>query len=103
MRFRWFSKEPDPDSGRYHAMRYAAHPWYVKPTFSARWGFEALRTRLWVGILPGDQGSEYMPKGYLIPELGPKAMMGKGTAEMEVSRLKLRTRLAPPCCKRPKE
>ncbi|KAI1337323.1 hypothetical protein F5Y15DRAFT_425911 [Xylariaceae sp. FL0016] len=96
-RFSWqkqefFSEEPDPKTGKYYAMQYVSHPWYMKPTWSSRWGFEALRTRIYGGILPGDEGGKYHPDGYHIEEVGPEGMKGKGENEMKMIKSDLENR-----------
>ena len=93
----WFSEKPDAQ-GYLHAKRYTAHPWYVKPTFLARWGPAAWATRIRGGVLPGDDGTKYEPQGYRLSDLGPDAWKGKGAEDMDKSRLKLResTRLGCP-------
>ena len=75
-------REPSKSTGRYNAVEYLSHPWYVEPTFSRRWGLRACMTRLLGRCLPGDNGNRYAPEGYLFEELGPKAMAGKGKDEM---------------------
>ena len=87
-RKRWFSDHPDAH-GRLHADHYVAHPWYIKPTFKRRYGLKALFLRLVGGVLPGDNGTTYLPHGYIIPEIGPDALRGKGNHEMEQSRQRL--------------
>ncbi|KAI0025301.1 hypothetical protein F4780DRAFT_792926 [Xylariomycetidae sp. FL0641] len=83
-------------TGRYHAQRYVAHPWYVAPTAGARWAsLEALRTRLlWGGVLPGDEGARYHPEGYAIADVGPERQRGRGREEMERTVARLRERRA---------
>lgn len=68
MRIRFNSQDADPITGRFHQVRYMAHPWYVKPSFIRRWGFEAWKTRLLGGTLPGDEGDKYIPDGYHFTE-----------------------------------
>ncbi|KAI1506412.1 hypothetical protein F5X99DRAFT_2126 [Biscogniauxia marginata] len=94
LRSRFFEEDADPRTGKYYAAQYVAHPWYVRPTPWSRWGFEAARTRMWGGILPGDHGAEYHPDGYRIAEIGPEPLKGKGEAEMEKIRAQLRERRA---------
>lgn len=89
---RWFTDQPEAATGRYHALQYFGLPWYVKPDLAGRWGFTALRTRLWGGVLPGDEGDTYCPFGYRIAELGPAALRGKGQEEMEKTRAQLRAK-----------
>ncbi|KAH9883348.1 hypothetical protein F4778DRAFT_46998 [Xylariomycetidae sp. FL2044] len=92
LRTRWFTAEKDSATGKYHPLRYIAHPWYMKPDLSSRWGFEAFTTRLYGGVLPGDEGTKYRPEGYTISELGPAALAGKGVREMNITRTKLSKR-----------
>ncbi len=73
--------EETPDaSGRFHVSNssstYRTHPFYIAPTFWARWGPGAILRRLLGGQLPGDQGSR--PDGYKIEDIGPSAFEGKG-------------------------
>ncbi|KAI1261618.1 hypothetical protein F5Y18DRAFT_419416 [Xylariaceae sp. FL1019] len=89
LRTQWFTDEKDRETGRYHPLRYIAHPWYMKPSLFSRWGPNALLTRLYGGVLPGDQGTTYHPEGYLISELGPSALVGKGLQEMNMTRTEL--------------
>lgn len=71
-------------------MRYVAHPWYIRPSLSARWGLKALLLRLVGGVVPGDE--KYFPGGYRISELGPDALLGKGDEEMDRTRSNLRAK-----------
>ncbi|KAB5570441.1 hypothetical protein GE09DRAFT_707736 [Coniochaeta sp. 2T2.1] len=94
LRSLWLTDDPDPQTGKYHALRYVAHPWYVEPNLTGRWGIVAVLLRILRGVLPGDD-AKYHPEGYLIPELGPESMRGKGEAEMERTMSALRkSRLA---------
>ena len=70
---------------------YFAHPWYIKPTFSARWGAGALVKRLLGGAVP-QKDPKYHPEGYEISELGPEKLKGMGAAEMEATRERIRER-----------
>jgi hypothetical protein len=90
LRFITAGDEPDPDTGNYHALEWNDYPWYVKPTFWNRWGPGALATRLMGGVVPGDPA--YLPSGYVISQLGPEKLKGKGEAEMERNREELRER-----------
>jgi hypothetical protein len=51
---------------------------YVETTFWNLWGPFALFKRLTGKPIPG---SKYRPEGYLIPEIGPKVVQGKGQKE----------------------
>lgn len=84
-------EERDPVTGKYHAHLYYAHPWYVKPTFSARWGPGALVTRMLGGAVP-EEGPRYQSEGYEISEMGPEKWRGKGSEEMEETREWMRRR-----------
>ncbi len=53
-------------------------PYYVRPTLWRRWGPEALASRLLGLPLPGDEGDKYHPHGYIILEVGPGILAGKG-------------------------
>ncbi|KAF1832410.1 NAD(P)-binding protein [Decorospora gaudefroyi] len=75
LRVKWFT-EMNGHSGRAHFCSYTAHPWYIKPSFSARWGPKALILRAFGGMVPGNQ--KYCPDGYRIRELGPEELVGKG-------------------------
>lgn len=88
LRKRWFTDELDA-AGRIHSVQFVAHPWYVKPSFSWRYGIKALLLRLAGGKVPGDDGTRYQPEGYVIPEIGPEVLKGKGSAEMEAERARL--------------
>ncbi|KAF2489011.1 hypothetical protein BU16DRAFT_600647 [Lophium mytilinum] len=90
-RVKWFS-EPDLYTGCSHFMRYTAHPWYIKPSLSARWGWKAWLIWLAGGVLPGDE--KYFPGGYQICTLGPTALVSKGGAEMEKTREVLKAKRA---------
>lgn len=83
MRVKWFTNA-DPQTGRFNFLRYTAHPWYIKPTLFARWGWQAWLLRLVGGAIPGDK--TYFPEGYRISELGPRVFVGKGEEEMERTR-----------------
>ncbi|KAL8917020.1 MAG: hypothetical protein Q9172_006015 [Xanthocarpia lactea] len=68
---------PDLD-GRCSLSVWEAAPYYVKPTFWRRWGPQAWVSKLLGLPVPGDEGAKYQPEGYNIPEVGPKAFLGKG-------------------------
>ena len=89
MRLRWIDDQSDSRTDRYHMYDYLAQPWYIKPTLWARWGPSACVTRLFGFKLPGDDGGIYSPEGYTFSELGPKALSGKGTKEMDETRTRL--------------
>jgi hypothetical protein len=79
------SEEPD-ESGRYNLLYYQTEPWYVKDNFRSRYGFQAWFKWLVNKPIPGEN---FKPRGYLIPEVGPKAMEGKGLKEFEQTKEKL--------------
>ena len=84
------STHDQPDkNGRYHLTYYDAYPFYIKPSFSSRWGPTAWQKWLAGVPLPGDEGDKYMPQGYKIEESGPKSLFGKGAAEMKATKEKL--------------
>lgn len=72
-------------------MHYSSHmdPWYIEPRFSNRWGFTALMRRAAGKPVPGDEGEKFMPKGYVISEVGPEGLRGRGKNEMAETRTKL--------------
>ena len=76
---------PDIHTGRYNSKEYLSFPWYVKPTWKARWGPKALRTRLLGRKVPGDDGNRYAPEGYTFSEIGPRALKGKGLKKMNTT------------------
>ncbi|KAI1820129.1 hypothetical protein F4861DRAFT_533923 [Xylaria intraflava] len=94
LRQKFFLDKPDPKTGKLYSAGYLAHPWYIKPTFWGRWGFEALWTRMCGGYLPGDNGMEFHPDGYHIAEVGPEGQKGKGKLEMEKIKAQLMERRA---------
>jgi hypothetical protein len=79
------SKEADED-GRYHLIYYTSEPWYVAANLHNRYGFQA-----WFKWFAGKPfpGAEYKPEGYLIPQVGPRSMEGRGMKEFEVTKDKL--------------
>ncbi|KAI9722357.1 MAG: hypothetical protein M1812_001829 [Candelaria pacifica] len=90
--FREVSEGADPKSGCFYYKTYAAHPWYVKPTLSNRWGFEAWMTWALGGSLPGDEGEKFKPKGYHIQDIGPDSMQGKGLDAVSVTKARIMER-----------
>ena len=68
---------PDSD-GRCSLSVWEAAPYYVKPTFWRRWGPQAWVSKYMGLPVPGDEGAKYHPEGYSIPDVGPKAFLGKG-------------------------
>ena len=91
LRVQWFT-EPDPQTGRSNFLNYTAHPWYIKPSFSARWGWKAWMVWFVGGVVPGDR--KYFPEGYRICELGPDDLVGMGEVEMDKTRDELKVKRA---------
>ena len=89
MRKSYIPSAPDSTSGRYNSVEYLSYPWYVKPSFRSRWAPKAWVTWILRRKLPGDDGNKYAPEGYKFDEVGPRALKGKGQAEMESTRLRL--------------
>lgn len=89
MRKRYIPVAPNGKTGRYNSVEYLSYPWYVKPSFSRRWGPKSWITRALRRKLPGDDGNRYSPEGYCFEEIGPTALKGKGVAEMEATRAEL--------------
>ncbi|KAJ9316910.1 hypothetical protein DTO271D3_2649 [Paecilomyces variotii] len=75
--------------GRFFTSEWDAAPYYVKPTLWNRWGPTAWLTWVLGHPLPGDEGDKYYPKGYYIPEVGPKYQEGKGYEQMKEMRKRL--------------
>lgn len=75
--------------GRFFTSEWDAAPYYVKPTLWNRWGPTAWLTWVLGHPLPGDEGDKYYPKGYYIPEVGPKYQEGKGIEQMKEMRKRL--------------
>ena len=78
-------------NGRYSAKEYVSHPWYVKPTLTRRWGLSACLTRLLGRKVPGDDGDKYCPEGYIISQVGPESVRGKGMQDLEIDIGKITT------------
>ena len=89
MRKKYISSAPDSKTGRFNSVEYLSHPWYVKPSFEARWAPRAWLTWILRRKLPGDDGNKYAPEGYTFDEVGPVAVKGKGNAEMAITRSRL--------------
>ena len=81
-RRQFIPSKPDSSGSHFNAIDYLSHPWYVKPTFWQRLGPGAWLNRVLGRTLPGDNGNRYAPEGYLIAELGPPALRGKGHGDM---------------------
>ncbi|KAF7128280.1 hypothetical protein CNMCM5793_002822 [Aspergillus hiratsukae] len=75
---RVLADEPDPVTGLYTINLWIAQPWYVKPTFSNRWGVKALFS--WGfgdGAVPSEKGL-YREQGYDLRTIGPAAQEKRG-------------------------
>jgi hypothetical protein len=81
--------EADPETGRYHMNSYDSQPYYVRPSVAGRWGFTAWLVWFLGGELPGDKGNLFHPEGYIIEEVGPKNMLGRGRQEMQSWEMRL--------------
>jgi len=55
---------------------------YMKPTFWNNWGPQALFKRIIGKPIPGDA---FLPKGYLISEVGPKIAQKRNKSEHDVA------------------
>lgn len=105
--FRSTSEHPDPVTGRLQLHDYLVDPWYNPATTWTRWGPMALLTRLLGGHVPGDVRSEgliggkggkgdgggtnYMPSGFVVSDLGPFNTMGVGMDKVGIEVERLRT------------
>jgi hypothetical protein len=89
LRYLMFSEQQN-EYGRFFATKWDAAPYYVKPTLLNRWGPTAWLTWALGLPLPGDEGDKYYPKGYYIPDVGPKYQEGKGREEVEKMKADLR-------------
>lgn len=89
MRYRLLDDEKDAQGRRYFT-RYDAQPFYIRPTLWNRWGPSAWPSWLLGLPRPGDDGDAYYPNGYLIPEIGPKTFVGRGTAAADETKARLR-------------
>ncbi|KAG9245639.1 hypothetical protein BJ878DRAFT_479053 [Calycina marina] len=87
---RQITDKPDPKSGRFFMASYLRRPWYNKASFWNRWGPEALFTWAVGGTVPGTDGAKWISGGYVFEEVGPSKFMGKGVAEMEDMKERLR-------------
>jgi hypothetical protein len=82
-RVRVLSESPDPSTGLYTWNLWIEHPWYIKPSFSHRWGPKALVVRLFGnGAIPTEKGA-YRESGYDLRTIGPTAQETRGQDEME--------------------
>jgi hypothetical protein len=87
LRYSILSEQPDPATGRYHMSEYDGEPWYVKPTFFAR--YEPLAWFRWAMGRPYPDGRHYKPEGYKIFEVGPKKLENQGQEECKAMRDRL--------------
>lgn len=79
---------PSPEV-RHALFAWQGAPYYVKPTFWRRWSPEAWMTWMLGHPLPGDDREAHSADGYLIPDVGPKALSGKGEEYMKETKARL--------------
>ncbi|KAH8811511.1 hypothetical protein F5884DRAFT_278691 [Xylogone sp. PMI_703] len=84
-RGQFISDDVDPKTGRYYFVRWARYPWYIRPQDRIKRGLLGSRRKL-----VDNDPTKYRPEGYLIEELGPDYMKGKGLEEMEKNQEVLR-------------
>lgn len=89
----WFSREPDPATGRYHAVHYIDRPWYIDPSFKSRWNIVSWLLWLVGGAIPSKFRPDNRPEGYKISDFGPEVMEGKGVPEMNAAKVLLRKQI----------
>ncbi|KAL1306713.1 hypothetical protein AAFC00_005381 [Neodothiora populina] len=70
-------------TGRMHKNSWDADPWYVNGSLINRWSLLAWVDWLSGRPIPGDLGGKFKPDGFLIGEVGPASMAGKGVSESE--------------------
>ncbi|OMP88134.1 hypothetical protein BK809_0002891 [Diplodia seriata] len=76
LRSQRMSEEPNKD-GRYYQLSYDVDPWYVDASFANRW---ALKSWLkWMAGKPYPGSAGFKSEGYVLEEIGPKNLEGKGT------------------------
>ncbi|PHH62575.1 hypothetical protein CDD81_6890 [Ophiocordyceps australis] len=80
----------DVKTGKVHHNRYLKEPWYVAPTFWARWGPTALSSRILGVMVPGQGGAEMKPDGFYVEDVGPQRTVGKGAEQMAVMRERIK-------------
>ena len=80
--YKLISEKPDAN-GRYFRLGYESEPWYVKPTFGTSWGLQGWLKWLGSKPVPGDESARYQPEGYVIRDVGPKNLVGKGHEQMK--------------------
>lgn len=85
------SEKPDKN-GRLYKLDWIDKPWYVKPTFGERYGVPALLMKAFGRPVAGSEGTRFHPEGYVVTDIGPESLKGKGLGEMEKEKEKLRGR-----------
>ncbi|PHH78107.1 hypothetical protein CDD82_3203 [Ophiocordyceps australis] len=80
----------DVKTGKVHHQRYLKEPWYVAPTFWARWGPMALCSRILGIMVPGQGGARMKPDGFYVEDLGPHRTVGNGAEQMAVMRERIK-------------
>ncbi|KAL1624019.1 hypothetical protein SLS56_008001 [Neofusicoccum ribis] len=75
LRSQRMSDEPTKD-GRYYQLSYDVDPWYVEASFGNRWALKSWLKWLIGKPYPGSAG--FKSEGYVIEEIGPKNLEGKG-------------------------
>ena len=80
------TEQPDAN-GRYYRTTWATQPWYVKPTISNRWRWQAWKEWAAGRPLPGDSGIK--AEGYRVEECGPARFEGKGLNEFAQEKQRL--------------
>jgi len=83
----FLSKKPNKN-GRYYRLVYESEPWYHENNWKTRNTLQSWMK--WLSGKPIPDGKNYQPEGYLIPEIGPKNLNGKGKQEFEATRTKLK-------------
>ncbi|KAJ5188979.1 hypothetical protein N7491_005301 [Penicillium cf. griseofulvum] len=73
---------PNQETHLYNFQRKTLQPWYVKPTFSSKWGLGAMLVRALGGKVPGSRGDRYQPGGYDLMTIGPEPQKEHGAEEM---------------------
>jgi len=83
---RLLSDKPDKN-GRYHRLTFESEPWYYENTW---WNRNTLQVWIkWLMGRPIPNGRDFAPDGYLIQEIGPRSLSGKGLMEFEATKAKL--------------
>ncbi|KAK0659986.1 Mycophenolic acid synthesis protein B [Lasiodiplodia hormozganensis] len=76
LRSQRMSDEPNKD-GRYYQLSYDVDPWYVEATFANRWAAKSWLK--WMAGKPYPGSAGFKSEGYVLAEIGPKNLEGKGT------------------------